>query len=98
MLVFPSKYEGFGLPVLEAMSCGCPVITSDSTSLPEIVGNAGILIRNDDHSKLAEAIIQLSNSKELRAKLRNDGLSQAQFFNWDQVAEETLRNYVLAVN
>jgi glycosyltransferase involved in cell wall biosynthesis len=93
MLVFPSKYEGFGLPVLEAMTCGCPVIAADATSLPEIVGEAALLIDVDDVQGLANEILRLVQDQPLRQKLINEALKQSQKFNWASVAQQTLENY-----
>ncbi len=81
-LVFPSLYEGFGLPPLEAMACGTPVITSIAASLPEVVGDAAILISPTNVNKLAEAIREVVLSQNLRESLRTKGLLQAKKFNW----------------
>lgn len=81
-LVLPSLYEGFGFPPLEAMACGCPVITPNSSSLPEVVGEA-----------LAEALKKVLTNKELRKSLIAKGKAQAVKFSWDQAAEKTLEVY-----
>lgn len=93
MLVFPSLYEGFGLPVLEAMSSGCAVITSNTTSLPEIAGDAGIQVNPYDVTGLATQIIDLLNNSAKQQQLREAGLIQAKHFNWNKVAQATLHNY-----
>jgi glycosyltransferase involved in cell wall biosynthesis len=98
MLVFPSRYEGFGLPALEAMRCGCPVIAARTTSLPEIVGEAGLLIDPDDAPGLAAQVSRLLRDQELRRTLSSAGLIQAQQFKWSKVAEQTLNNYRRAVD
>ncbi|HEY9206283.1 MAG TPA: glycosyltransferase family 1 protein [Candidatus Methanoperedens sp.] len=91
-LVYPSLYEGFGIPLLEAMSMGCPVIASKASSIPEVVGNAGILF--DPHSKdeLIGAIESLSNESR-RNKLFKLGFEREKEFNWDRTANETLSIY-----
>ena len=93
VFVMPSLYEGFGLPVLEAMSCGTPVITSDRGSFPEIVGNAGITIDALDSEKFADAISNVLDDKELSKKMRRKGLEQAKKFTWKRTAEETIKVY-----
>lgn len=80
--VFPSLYEGFGLPPLEAMACGTPVITSLAASLPEVVGDAAILVPPADINALAEAMYQIITSQDLRESLRTKGLIRAKNFNW----------------
>ena len=91
--VFPSLYEGFGLPALEAMACGTPVIASDRSSLPEVVGEGGILVEPTDVEALAEAIEMLFVDDALRADLRQRALAQAAKFSWEQTALETLAVY-----
>lgn len=85
--LFPSRSEGFGLPPLEAMACGTPVICSDRTSMPEAVGEAGILLPPDDVAAWAEAISRLSGDTGLRGALRQAGLRQAARFSWDATAQ-----------
>ncbi len=92
-LVLPSLYEGFGLPPLEAMACGTPVIVSDRGSLPEVVGEAGILVDPEDPEALTAAIGDLWDSQELRARLRELGRARAAEFSWRRTAEETLKVY-----
>jgi len=93
ILLHPSAYEGFGLPVLEAMSCGCPVICSNSTALPELVGNAGILIDTFDVAGYCDAIeLLLSNSHSHNYKMQK-GLEQALNFTWEQTVSKTFEVY-----
>jgi glycosyltransferase involved in cell wall biosynthesis len=94
--VFPSIYEGFGMPPLEAMACGTPVVTSNTSSLPEVVGDAGIMVDPYDASALATALIQVLRDAELRAELRVRGLQRAAQFTWSVTAERTLRAYEAA--
>ena len=91
--VFPSLYEGFGLPVLEAMAGGTPVITSRVSSLPEVVGRAGIMIDPEKTGEIAEAILDLVNDKKKQQILSVAGRKQAKKFSWQKTAEETLRVY-----
>ncbi|WP_027371292.1 glycosyltransferase family 4 protein [Desulfovermiculus halophilus] len=85
-LLFPSLYEGFGLPVLEAMACGIPVLTSNVTSLPEIAGDAALLVDPLDVDAISRKIEQLVDDVLLREKLRTKGLKRANMFSWDYVA------------
>lgn len=91
--VFPSRYEGFGLGPLEAMSCGTPVITTNSTSLPEVVGPAAFTVDADDAREMAGAIIATVIQENLRAELRQKGLEQAAQFSWQKTATETALIY-----
>ncbi len=88
--VYPSLYEGFGLPVIEAMACGCPVITSNISSLPEVVGEAAILVNPYNSDEIARALAEVLTNSSLRYKLRRDGLKQAQKFSWARTATEIL--------
>jgi glycosyltransferase involved in cell wall biosynthesis len=85
---FMSLYEGFGLPALEAMQCGTPVVTSNATSLPEVVGDAGIMIDPKDEDTLCEAMNTLHNSEELRNSYSIKGLERSQQFSWESCANE----------
>jgi glycosyltransferase involved in cell wall biosynthesis len=92
-LVYPSLYEGFGLPVLEAMACGAPVIASESSALPEIVGEAGLLVDGGDVDAVREAIRRVASDEALRSELRARGLQRARRFSWQRAARETLAVY-----
>ena len=94
--VYPSLFEGFGLPPVEAMACGTPVITSNNSSLPEVVGGAALLIDACDERSLAEALLQIVNDQPLRARLREQGIEQAKKFTWREAAEKTLQLYCAA--
>jgi glycosyltransferase involved in cell wall biosynthesis len=96
MLVYPSLYEGFGLPVLEAMACGLPVITSNVSSLPEVAGDAAVMVSPYDTEGLAEAIRRLIEDESLRTTLRNKGLAQAARFSWERTARQTICVYKAA--
>jgi len=93
LFVYPSLYEGFGLPVLEAMACGVPVITSNVSSLPEIVGNAGVLLDPTDAEELATAMTDLLSDGGRRLALREAGLERARHFSWERAARDTLAVY-----
>jgi glycosyltransferase involved in cell wall biosynthesis len=88
--VFPSLYEGFGFPVLEALACGCPTIASNVSSIPEVTGDAALLVNPRDKISLAEALLELSNSEELRSRLASRSLLQAKKFSWSDSAEKTI--------
>jgi glycosyltransferase involved in cell wall biosynthesis len=92
-LVFPSWYEGFGLPVLEAMGLGCPVICSDRTSLPEVGGDAVIYIDPAKSGQISNAMLQLESAADLRARCVTASLAQATKFSWRYTAEKTLAFY-----
>ncbi len=93
VFVFPTLYEGFGLPVLEAMACGCPVITSNNSSLPEVVGDAGIMLDPLDASAMSAAIEQVLTDQDLAEGLRQDGVQRAKQFCWERTARETVELY-----
>lgn len=93
LLVFPSFYEGFGLPPLEAMASGCPVITSNRSSLPEVVGDAGIMIDPRDSGELAQKIGEVIDDENLRAEMIKKGLEQAEKFTWEKCVEQTIAVY-----
>ena len=90
---YPSKYEGFGLPVLEAMSIGTPVICSNSSSLPEVVGNAARLLEPNDVNAWAASMIEVADSKQLREQLSTAGLIRNQQFSWSKCAKQTMQVY-----
>lgn len=93
MTVFPSLWEGFGLPLVEAMRCGSPTITSDVSCLPEVAGGASVLINPDDSSSIADAMVAVHESPEKRSELRGKGLKRGMEFSWRRCAEETLEVY-----
>ncbi|MCB0075604.1 MAG: glycosyltransferase family 4 protein, partial [Caldilineaceae bacterium] len=89
-LVFPSVYEGFGLPPLEAMACGCPVVAARAASLPEVCGDAAMLVPPRDPAALADAMRRLLDDAALRAAMRERGLARAADFSWDASAQALL--------
>jgi glycosyltransferase involved in cell wall biosynthesis len=95
VFVYPSRFEGFGLPVLEAMACGTPVITSTAASLPEVAGTDGTarLIPPEDHKALADALAEVSSTPALQADMSRRGLVRATKFNWQSTARETVGIY-----
>jgi len=93
VFIYPSLYEGFGLPVIEAMACGCPVITSNVSSLPEVVGKAGILVDPYSVEEIAKAIYNVIKNKDLREVLKIEGIKQSRKFSWKITAEKTLKVY-----
>jgi glycosyltransferase involved in cell wall biosynthesis len=93
LFVFPSWYEGFGLPALEAMSCGAPVIASTRGALPEVVGDAGVTADADDHRAFAAAIANILESPDLHADLRRRALARAAGYSWERTALQTLAVY-----
>jgi glycosyltransferase involved in cell wall biosynthesis len=88
--VYPSLFEGFGLPLLEAMACGCPVVSSNRTACPEVVGRAGLLVDPEDVMAIATAIARILDDEALRADLRERGLARSRLFTWDESARRTL--------
>ena len=93
LFVFPSSYEGFGLPPLEAMASGCPVLTSNSTALPEVVGDAGITVDSFDEENFTFWMHQILTNEDIREKLIIKGINQSSMFGWDICAKETLKVY-----
>jgi len=93
VFAFPSWYEGFGLPVLEAMACGTPVVAADNSSLPEVVGEAGLLVDAADAEAVAEALERILGDAELRARLIAAGREQAAKFRWEDAARRLLAVY-----
>jgi glycosyltransferase involved in cell wall biosynthesis len=91
--IYPSYFEGFGLPPLEAMQCGTAVVTGDRTSLPEVVGDAGLLVNPFDEDAIGAAIARLIDDGELRAQLGLRGRERAALFNWTETARQTLQVY-----
>ncbi len=95
LLAMPSRYEGFGLPVLEAMACGTPVVCSNISSLPEVAGDAALLVPPENVQGWAEAITRLCNDNALHARMRERGLAQAAHFTWENAARQTADVYHL---
>ncbi|MCC2640308.1 MAG: putative Mannosyltransferase [Nitrospira sp.] len=93
LFVFPSRYEGFGMPVLEAMACGSPTITSSTSSLPEVAGDAALLIHPDDPEALGQAMVTVLSDHELRRQLRQRGFERARLFTWQRAALRTVALY-----
>lgn len=93
LFAYPSFYEGFGLPPLEAMQCGTPVITSNTSSLPEVVGDAGIMIDPNDTESLCQAMLSIYKSSSLRQELSQKSVMRSKKFSWSRCAEETMKAY-----
>ncbi len=96
--VYPSFFEGFGLPPLEAMKCGTPVITGDRTSLPEVVGDGGVLVNPFDIDAIASAIATMVDDSSFRSRLRIESLNRARIFDWRETARRTLEVYKQAAD
>jgi glycosyltransferase involved in cell wall biosynthesis len=90
IMVFPSLFEGFGIPLVEAMACGCPVVCSDVTSIPEVVGGAAVTFDPDSCEEMAEKIWTVWNDDCQIEKMRASGLARADFFSWEKTAQQTL--------
>jgi len=93
LFVFPSLYEGFGLPPLEAMSCGIPVISSKTSSMPEVVGDAGILLSPNDKKSWIKNINNVLSDKKLQKQMSEKSLERAKYFSWEKCAKQTLKVY-----
>ena len=93
VFAYPSLYEGFGLPIVEAMACGTPVITSNVTSLPEVAGEAALLVDPKSEDELATALDRLLNDSALRTKMRDLGTARSRHFTWRRMADETVAVY-----
>ncbi len=93
LLVYPSLYEGFGLPPLEAMACGCPVVTTNTSSLPEVVGEAGIMVNPYDTRSLVQAMRRVLTDDKLRDNMVRKGLEHARQFSWEKAARQTMEVY-----
>ena len=95
--IYLSLYEGFGLPPLEAMQCGAPVITSNTSSLPEVVGDAGKMFDPMDTDGVCQAILDVYSGPELREKMRQRSLERAKLFGWERCTRETIAAYQTAL-
>jgi glycosyltransferase involved in cell wall biosynthesis len=93
LLTYPSKLEGFGLPPLEAMACGTPVVASNATCLPEIIGDAGLLVDPNSPEQMAQAIVSILRDNDLSSELRARGFKRVNEFSWEKAARETLAVY-----
>ena len=93
VFVYPSLYEGFGLPVLEAMACGCPVVASRSSAIPEVVGDAGLLFDPMSVEEIAGKIRMVLDDLGLRQKMARQGLDRAQLFSWEGAARKVIGLY-----
>ncbi|ELR96682.1 glycosyltransferase family 1 protein [Gloeocapsa sp. PCC 73106] len=91
--VYPSYYEGFGLPILEAMTLGAPVITSNTSSLPEVAGDCALLINPQDYLELGEAMIRIISDRQLRQELVKKGKARSKLYSWEKTAQATLEAY-----
>jgi glycosyltransferase involved in cell wall biosynthesis len=96
-LVYPSLFEGFGLPVLEAMACGTPVVCSSRSALPELVGDAGLLVDPENVDALSQAMARILSDRDLREELGQRGLARSRQFSWAETARRTLAVYREAV-
>ncbi len=97
MLIFPSLYEGFGLPILEAMACGVPVVASNATSIPEVAGDAAILVDAKNEEELYEAMLVVLRDEKIRESLIRKGFDRAKEFNWNDTARRTVEVYKKAL-
>lgn len=97
VFVYPTLYEGFGLPPLEAMQCGVPVITSNTSSLPEVVGNAGFMVAPTDEDALCQAFWDIYRNSALRANMAGHSLARARHFSWEQCSRDTYKAYLAAI-
>ena len=96
--VYPSFYEGFGLPPLEAMQCGVPVITSNTSSLPEVVGDAGIMVEPTDTEALCQSMLEIYNRPSLQKGMSLKSLERAKQFSWDKCTQQTINAYKTALD
>jgi len=94
LFVYPTLYEGFGLPVLESMQCGCPVISSNNSSIPEVAGDAAILVQADDIKKLSSTICNVLENNRLRISLSRKGLERSKQFSWEKYAEQMINIFL----
>jgi glycosyltransferase involved in cell wall biosynthesis len=98
VFVYPTLFEGFGLPCLEAMACGCPVVSSKNSSIPEVVGSAGMLVDPYNVDEIAAAILSVISNKDLRVKMNTAGIERARQFSWENTARRTLDVYERVVS
>jgi len=96
VMVFPSLYEGFGIPLVEAMACGCPVVCSNVTSIPEVVGEGAVMFSPDSVEDMAEKIWEVWNDDGKRKSLRGMGFERVKMFSWDETARKTKDIYLKA--
>jgi glycosyltransferase involved in cell wall biosynthesis len=98
LFVLPSKYEGFGIPLIEAFSCGIPVVSSNASCLPEIGGDAAVYFDPDDIESLRDTMTRILSDKHLQTSMIEKGLSRATAFTWQRTAEQTLETYDRAIS
>ena len=98
LFVFPSLFEGFGLPTLEAMSCGTPVVTSNVSSMPEVSGDAAHYVNPEDEASIAEGVMSVLQDREYQRELSRRGLARAKLFSWQRTARETIQIYEKVLN
>ncbi len=98
VLLYPSLYEGFGLPILEAMSCGTPVITSNCTSMPEVGGDAAMYVNPKSPEEIARAVEKIFESEKLKKELSAKGIERAKFFTWEKSVEKTIQVIIKTAN
>ncbi len=89
-MTYPSLFEGFGLPIVEAFACGCPVITSNVSSMPEVAGNAAILVNPEQEIEITRAMIEINTKDILRLSLINKGILRLGSFDWKIAAKQTI--------
>ena len=93
VFVYPSLFEGFGLPVVEAMACGVPVITSRGSSLEEVAGNAALLVDPLSEDSIASALLQILQDDQIQVRMRQAGLDRSKLFNFEKTARQTMDVY-----
>ncbi len=98
MFVYPSLYEGFGMPILEALNCGCPVICSNTSSMPEVVGDCGIMIDPKNAKQLKDAFKKLYYDETLRAKLSQKSLKRAKLFTWEKATHIIVNKFLATLD